>query len=67
MQQHTQAVDQHCTSDLRDIQQGCPERVIHQIGYNLPGTDTRRLFNGLLVWGLSMSIVAAVLCWLLFR
>ncbi len=30
------------------------------------GTDTRRLFNGLLVWGLSMSVVGAVLCWLLF-
>jgi hypothetical protein len=31
------------------------------------GTDTRRLFNALLAWGLSMSIVGAALCWLLFR
>ena len=30
------------------------------------GTDTRRLFNGLLVWGLSMSLVGALLCWLMF-
>jgi di/tricarboxylate transporter len=31
-----------------------------------PGTDIRRLFNSLLVWGLSMSLVGAVLCWVLF-
>ena len=31
-----------------------------------PGTDAKALFNGLLVWGLSMSIVGAVLCWILF-
>jgi di/tricarboxylate transporter len=31
-----------------------------------PGTDTRRLFNALLVWGLSMTVVGAGLCWLLF-
>jgi di/tricarboxylate transporter len=30
------------------------------------GTDMRRLFNALLVWGLAMSIVGAVLCWMLF-
>jgi di/tricarboxylate transporter len=30
------------------------------------GSDTRRLFNGLLVWGLSMSVVGAALCWILF-
>jgi di/tricarboxylate transporter len=30
------------------------------------GTDTRGLFNGLLVWGLSMSVVGAGICWLLF-
>jgi di/tricarboxylate transporter len=30
------------------------------------GTDTRRLFNALLIWGLSMSVVGAVICWLLF-
>ena len=30
------------------------------------GTDTRRMFNSLLAWGLSMSIVGALLCWLLF-
>ena len=30
------------------------------------GTDTRRLFNALLVWGLSMSVVGAAICWLLF-
>ena len=30
------------------------------------GTDTRIMFNALLAWGLSMSIVGAMLCWLLF-
>jgi di/tricarboxylate transporter len=30
------------------------------------GTDARRLFNQLLAWGLSMSVVAALMCWLLF-
>lgn len=30
------------------------------------GSDTRALFNGLLVWGLSMSVVGAALCWMLF-
>ena len=29
-------------------------------------TDTRKLFNGLLIWGLSMTMVGAVLCFLLF-
>jgi di/tricarboxylate transporter len=33
----------------------------------VPGTDVRRLFNGLLIWGLSMSVVGAALCWVLFR
>jgi hypothetical protein len=28
--------------------------------------DTRRLFNELLVWGLSMSVVGAALCYVLF-
>jgi hypothetical protein len=31
-----------------------------------PGSDTRALFNSLLLWGLSMSAVGAALCWLLF-
>jgi di/tricarboxylate transporter len=31
-----------------------------------PGSDVRRLFNGLLAWGLSMAFVGAVLCWVLF-
>jgi len=31
-----------------------------------PGTDTRRLFNQLLAWGISMTIVAAVVCWVFF-
>jgi len=31
-----------------------------------PGTDTRKLFNALLIWGMSMSVVGAVLCWALF-
>lgn len=30
------------------------------------GSDTRALFNALLAWGLSMSIVGAFLCWILF-
>ena len=30
------------------------------------GSDTRRLFNSLLIWGLSMSVAAAALCWALF-
>ena len=31
-----------------------------------PGSDSKRLFNQLLVWGLSMSVVGALICWLLF-
>src|SRR5690606_26371198 len=31
-----------------------------------PGTDVRRLFNALLAWGLTLSLVGAALCWLLF-
>ena len=31
-----------------------------------PGSDTKALFNGLLVWGLSMAVVGAAFCWLLF-
>jgi di/tricarboxylate transporter len=30
------------------------------------GSDTRALFNGLLVWGLAMAVVGAGLCWGLF-
>jgi di/tricarboxylate transporter len=31
-----------------------------------PGTDTRALFNQLLAWGLSMSVVGALVCWVAF-
>jgi di/tricarboxylate transporter len=31
-----------------------------------PGTDMRNLFNKLLAWGISMTIVAAVVCWAFF-
>lgn len=31
----------------------------------VPGTDTRKLFNQLLVWGIAMTVVAAVLCLLI--
>jgi di/tricarboxylate transporter len=31
-----------------------------------PGEDSRALFNKLLAWGLSMSVVGALVCWLLF-
>jgi di/tricarboxylate transporter len=31
-----------------------------------PGTDTRRLFNQLMAWGLSMSVVGAIVCWIAF-
>lgn len=30
------------------------------------GTDGRRLFNQLMAWGLSMSVVGALVCWLVF-
>jgi di/tricarboxylate transporter len=30
------------------------------------GTDTRAMFNGLLLWGLSMTLVGAALCFVLF-
>jgi di/tricarboxylate transporter len=30
------------------------------------GTDVRKLFNALLAWGLSMTLVGALLCWVLF-
>jgi hypothetical protein len=32
-----------------------------------PGTNERRLFTQLLVWGISMTVVAAIVCWLFFR
>jgi di/tricarboxylate transporter len=32
-----------------------------------PGTDAKKLFNQLLAWGASMTFVAALVCWLLFR
>jgi di/tricarboxylate transporter len=32
-----------------------------------PGTDTRKLFNQLLAWGVSMTFVAAAVCWVIFR
>jgi di/tricarboxylate transporter len=31
-----------------------------------PGTDTRRLFNQLLAWGVSMTVVAAAVSWIFF-
>ena len=31
-----------------------------------PGSDTHRLFNQLLAWGLAMTVVGAALCWVLF-
>jgi di/tricarboxylate transporter len=31
-----------------------------------PSEDSRSLFNKLLVWGLSMSVVGALICWVLF-
>ena len=31
-----------------------------------PGTDTRKLFNKLLAWGVSMTVVAAAVCWVFF-
>jgi di/tricarboxylate transporter len=31
-----------------------------------PGTDTRKMFNGLLVWGLSMTVVGAAMAWIFF-
>lgn len=30
------------------------------------GTDTRKLFNTLLIWGLSMSVVGALFSWIMF-
>ena len=32
-----------------------------------PGTNERRLFTQLLAWGVSMTVVAAAVCWLFFR
>jgi di/tricarboxylate transporter len=31
-----------------------------------PGADAKALFNGLLIWGMSMAVVGAALCWALF-
>lgn len=31
-----------------------------------PTTDARKVFNQLLAWGLSMTVVGAVVCWVLF-
>jgi hypothetical protein len=30
------------------------------------GTDRQALFNKVLAWGLSMAVVGAVVCWVLF-
>ena len=30
------------------------------------GYNSRRLFNQLLAWGLSMTVVAALICWIFF-
>ena len=30
------------------------------------GPEGRKLFNQLLVWGLSMTVVGAAICWVLF-
>jgi di/tricarboxylate transporter len=32
-----------------------------------PGTNAKRLFNQLLAWGISMTVVAAIVCWIFFR
>jgi di/tricarboxylate transporter len=32
-----------------------------------PGTNAKQLFNQLLAWGISMTVVAAIVCWLFFR
>ena len=32
-----------------------------------PDVDTRKLFNALLAWGLSMTLVGAAACWIFFR
>jgi di/tricarboxylate transporter len=32
-----------------------------------PGTNAKKLFNQLLAWGVSMTVVAAVVCWVFFR
>jgi di/tricarboxylate transporter len=32
-----------------------------------PGTNARKLFTQLLIWGCSMTVVAAVVCWIFFR
>jgi di/tricarboxylate transporter len=31
-----------------------------------PTADARKVFNQLLAWGLSMTVVGAVICWMLF-
>jgi di/tricarboxylate transporter len=32
-----------------------------------PGTNAKKLFNQLLAWGISMTVVAAIVCWIFFR
>ena len=32
----------------------------------VPGGDHKKLFNQLLAWGLSMTVIGAVICWVLF-
>jgi di/tricarboxylate transporter len=32
-----------------------------------PGTDTRRLFTGLLLWGLAMTVTGGLFCWIFLR
>ena len=32
-----------------------------------PGTNARQLFTQLLLWGVSMTVVSAAVCWVFFR
>jgi hypothetical protein len=36
------------------------------ISNTAPGADRKRLFNQMLIWGLSMCLVGAVVCYLFF-
>ena len=58
-------VDERVSASLVDLSSLSTVGALY-IAAAPPGSDARRLFNRLLAWGLSMTIVGAALCWILF-
>ena len=58
-------VDERRREPRRSVVAVDGRRAVHR-GRGAGLADTRKLFNELLAWGLSMSVVGAVLCYILF-